>query len=78
MFLVPLSKYIDFLKKLIEPVHEISNNVVCVTSKAQISLRMRAVWSEPLLVALIFYDCLATDLTPFGVSKLKRRLQRLK
>ena len=43
MFLVPLSKYIDFLKKLIEPVHEISNNVVCVTSKAQISLRMRAV-----------------------------------
>ena len=25
--------------------------------KAQISLRIRAVWSEPLLVAWIFYDC---------------------
>ena len=33
-----------------EPVHEISNNVVCATSK-------RAVWSEPLLVAWEFYDC---------------------
>ena len=26
-----------------EPVHEISNNVVCATSKPQISLRIRAV-----------------------------------
>ena len=31
-----------------EPVHEISNNVVCATSKA---------WSEPLLVAWEVYDC---------------------
>ena len=46
-------------------------------AKPQISLRIRAVWSEPLLVAWVFYDYLATDWTPFGVSKLKRRLQRL-
>ena len=46
-------------------------------AKPQISLRIRAVWSEPLLVARVFYDCLATDWTSFGVSKLKRRLQRL-
>ena len=37
----------------------------------------RAAWSEPLLVAWVLYDCEATDWTPFGVSKLKRRLQRL-
>ena len=46
-------------------------------AKPQISLRIRAVWSEPLLVAWVFYDCWATDWTSFGVSKLKRRLQRL-
>ena len=45
-------------------------------AKAQISLRIRAVWSEPLLIAWIFYECLATDRTAFGVSKLKRRLHR--
>ena len=32
-----------------EPVHEIS--------KPQISLRIRAVWSEPLLAARVIYDC---------------------
>ena len=53
-----------------EPMHEITNNVVCATS-------IRAVWSEPLLIAWVYYDCLATDWTPFGVSKLNRRLQRL-
>ena len=46
-------------------------------AKPQISLRICAVWSEPLLVGWVFYDCLATDRTPFGVSKLKRRLQTL-
>ena len=46
-------------------------------AKPQISLRIRAVWSEPLLVAWVFYDCLATDWTPFGVHKLLRRLHRL-
>ena len=44
-------------------------------AKAQISLRIHAVWSEPLLVAWIFYDCYASDW--FGVSKLKRRLHKL-
>ena len=53
-----------------EPWHEISNNVVCATS-------VRAVWSKPLLVAWIFYDCKATDWTLFGVSKLNRRLRML-
>ena len=44
-------------------------------TKAQTSQRIRAVWSEPLLVALIFYDCQATaKKTSFGVSKLKRNL----
>ena len=46
-------------------------------AKPQISLRICAVWSECLLVAWVIYDCLATDWIPFGVSKLKRRLQRL-
>ena len=46
-------------------------------AKPQISLRIRAVWSEPLLVAWIFHDCWATDWTPFEVSKLNRRLHRL-
>ena len=46
-------------------------------AKPQISLRISAVWSEPLLVALIFHECQATDWTSFGVSKLKRRLHRL-
>ena len=40
-------------------------------AKPQISLRIRAVWSEPLLVAWVFYDCSATDWTPFGVFKFK-------
>ena len=46
-------------------------------AKAQTSLRIRAVWSEHLLVAWIFYDCSATDWKAFGDSKLKRRLHRL-
>ena len=40
--------------KNIHTIIEISNNVVCTTSKPQISLRTCAVWSEPLLVAWIF------------------------
>ena len=47
------------------------------SAKPQISLYIRAVWSEPLLVAWIFYVYWATDQTPFGVSKLNRRLHRL-
>ena len=46
-------------------------------AKTQISLRIHAVCSEPLLVAWIFYACYATYWTLFGVSKLKRRLHRL-
>ena len=44
-------------------------------AKPQISIP--AVWSEPLLVAWVFYDYQATDWTAFGVSKLKSRLHRL-
>ena len=46
-------------------------------AKPQISLRLCTVWSEPLLVACIFFECLATDITTFGDSKLQRRLHRL-
>ena len=46
-------------------------------AKPQISLRILAFWSEPLLVAWIFYECYATDWTSFGLSKLIRRLHRL-
>ena len=46
-------------------------------AKPQVSLRIRAVWSESLLVAWVFFDCEATDWTSYGVSKLKRRLHRL-
>ena len=41
----------------IEPRHEISNNVVCATSKGSDQpVHVRADWSEPLLVAWVFYD----------------------
>ena len=43
-------------------------------AKAQTSLRIRAVWSAPLLVAWIFYDCSAACRTALGVSELNRRL----
>ena len=46
-------------------------------AKAQTSLRIRAVWSEPLLVAWIFYEYWATDWTSFEVPKLKRVLRKL-
>ena len=46
-------------------------------AKTQISLCIHAVWSEPFLVAWIFYECNATDWTSFWVSKLKRGLRRL-
>ena len=45
--------------------------------KPQISLRIRAVWSEPLLVASIFYERWAIDWASFGDPKLKRMLHRL-
>ena len=45
-------------------------------AKPQISLRIRAVWSDPLQVEWTFYDCWDTDRTSFGVTKLKRRLHR--
>ena len=44
-------------------------------AKPQISLRIRAAWSEPVLVAWIFYERLATDWTPSGVSKLFRLIR---
>ena len=46
-------------------------------AKAQTSLHIRTAWSEPLLVAWIYYESTAADWTPFGVSKLKMRLHRL-
>ena len=46
-------------------------------AKPQISLRICVVWSEPLLVPCLFYQCWTTDWTSFWVSKFKRRLNRL-
>ena len=46
-------------------------------AKPQTSLRVRAVWSEPLQVDWIFYEYIITDQASFGVSKLRRRLYRL-
>ena len=46
-------------------------------AKSQTSLRIGAIWPEPLLFTWIFYDSKATDRTLFGVSKLKMRLHRL-
>ena len=62
-----------------EPRHETSKMWYVRQVKAQISMRIRACagWSEPLLVAWIFYDSKATDLTSFGDSQLKRRVHRL-
>ena len=37
-------------------------------AKPRISLRTSAVCSEPLLVALIYFECYATDRTAFGVG----------
>ena len=45
-------------------------------AKPQISLGICTVWSEPLLVAWIFYDYQVIDRAAFGVSKLKRRQHR--
>ena len=46
-----------FLSKFNEPVHEISNNVVCVTSKAS----DQPAHTRSLIRAFAFYDCEATD-----------------
>ena len=46
-------------------------------AKAHTSLRICAVWSEPLLVAWIYFNCQATDCTSIRVSKLKSRLHSL-
>ena len=71
------------LQRLISSVYPLSHNMrfpimwYVRPAKAQTSRRIRAVWSEPLLVTWIVYDCEASDRTSFGVSKLKRRLRRL-
>ena len=46
-------------------------------AKPQISLRICAAWSEPLLIAWLFSECQASDWTSFGVTKLKRRLRSI-
>ena len=46
-------------------------------AKAQTSLCISAVWSEPLQIAWVLYECSATDWTSFGDSKLQRKLHRL-
>ena len=39
-------------------------------AKAQTSLRIRTVWSEPLLVAWLFYEYLVADRLSFEVSSI--------
>ena len=46
-------------------------------AKPQISLRIRAVWSEPFLVAWILLKFQATNQTSSGISMPRRRLHRL-
>ena len=57
----------------IELRHEIPTMWYVRPAKPQISLHIWAVWSEPLLVTSIFFDCWATEWTTFGVSKLNRK-----
>ena len=66
-----------YLYLIYEPVHEISNNVVCETSKVSDQPVHKRSLIKPLLDALVFYDCWATAWTSFGVYKLKMRLHRL-
>ena len=62
---------------IIEPVHEISNNVVWATSKASDQPAHTRSLIRAFASRLSILDCKATDWIQFGVSKLKRRLQRL-
>ena len=57
--------------------HEISNNVICVTSKASDQSAHWRSLIRAFACRLILYDSCATDRTAFGVSKLKWRLHRL-
>ena len=72
-----------FLIKLLTNAYKLSRDMRFPTmwyvlpAKAQTSLRKCAVWSEPLQVALIFYEWSATGWTAFRFSKLKSRLYRL-
>ena len=64
---------IDLINRIYEPVHEISNNVVCATSKGS----DQPAHTRSLFRALADHLNQASDWTAFGVSKLKRRLQKL-
>ena len=55
-----------------EPRHEISNNVVCATSKGSDQTAHKRSLIRAFASCLIFYECYATDRTAFGVSKLKK------
>ena len=55
--IICLWTYIQSIKDQNELWHEISSNVVCATSKVQISLRICTLWLEPLLVFWLFYEC---------------------
>ena len=58
---------------IIEPVHEISNNVVCATSKVS----DQPAHTHSLIRAFASHLNIATGRTSFGVSKPKKRLHRL-
>ena len=65
------------LQSAFEPQHEISNNVVCATSKASDQPAHTRSLIRAFACRLSILWVLATDRTSFGVSKLKRGLHRL-
>ena len=78
-----LRQNIDFQKYYCNSHREMSRDMRFQTmlyvrpAKAQTRLRIRAVWSEPLLVTWMFYEYSATDQTWIAASLLNRTLHRL-
>ena len=59
--MVSLKIIVSVANKLNEPVHEISNNVVCATSKASDQPGHMPSLIRAFAGHLSFYDCKATD-----------------
>ena len=72
-----LVKFDPSLSIIIEPVHKISNNVVCATSKASDQPAQTRSLIRAFASRLSILWCLATDRTSIIASKLKRKLHRL-
>ena len=75
--LIPRIKTFIIILVSYEPVHEISNNVVCATSKASDQPAHTRSLIRAFVSRLSILWLLSYWLTPFGVSNLNRWLQRL-